>query len=119
MTNNDGTGTARRDDISGIQHREILEALSDAIHVVDQDMRIIFQNPAFSRWLGSLELNPNITGMNISEAFPFISEETLDDYRHVFSTGIVHLSSEETIIGGRNVLALILAIYTWSNKDIL
>ncbi|MCK5238665.1 MAG: PAS domain S-box protein [Candidatus Thorarchaeota archaeon] len=103
MTNNDGTDTARRGNVRGIQHREILEALSDAIHVVDQDMRIIFQNPAFSRWLGSLELNPNITGMKITEAFPFISGETLDEYRHVFSTGLVHLNSEETLIGGRKV----------------
>ncbi|MHA1909042.1 MAG: PAS domain S-box protein [Candidatus Thorarchaeota archaeon] len=103
MTNNDDKDTVRQDIVSGLQHREILYALSDAIHVVDQNMRIIFQNPAFSRWLRELDLDTEITGLQIAEAFPFISEKTLDDYRHVFSTGLVHQSSEVTMIGERSI----------------
>ncbi|MFW9849369.1 MAG: PAS domain-containing protein, partial [Candidatus Thorarchaeota archaeon] len=89
--------------VSGIKHREILEALNDAIHVIDRELKIVFQNPAFSRWLSELSLNPEIEGLQIAEAFPFISEETIDEYHYVFSTGLVHHNSEETEVDGKTV----------------
>ncbi len=43
MTNNDRTEIEEQGFVSRIQHGEILDALGDAIHVIDKDMRIIFQ----------------------------------------------------------------------------
>ncbi|MHA2425905.1 MAG: PAS domain S-box protein [Candidatus Thorarchaeota archaeon] len=103
MTNNDKKEMTKQSIVSRIEHRAILEALNDAIHVIDQSMTIVFQNPSISRWLRELNLNPNIEGMRISEAFPFIPEESLDEYRQVFSTGLVHQSSEETKLEGKRI----------------
>lgn len=86
------------------RYKIILDALGDAIHVVDRDLRIIYQNPAFTEWLGSLNRETIIVGKTIGEAFPFISEETLDEYRRLFSSGHTHLVTENTILEGREVI---------------
>ncbi|MDF1537851.1 MAG: PAS domain S-box protein [Candidatus Thorarchaeota archaeon] len=87
----------------GFKHREILEAIGDAIHVVDKNLKIIYQNPAFSKWLESLEMDPIISGRKLTEAFPFISTDTLDEYLHVFSKGEVHFTTESTEIKEREI----------------
>ncbi len=85
------------------QYKMILDALGDAIHVVDRNLVIIYQNSAFSDWLKSLNLNPNLIGKHLSEAFPFISNETIDEYRSVFTTGTNHIVIESTLINGREI----------------
>lgn len=78
------------------EYKIILDALGDAIHVVDKNLEIIYQNPAFSEWLISLELEKCIVGKKLRDAFPFLSEETVDEYRHVFTTGEMHVIKETT-----------------------
>ncbi|UCC20492.1 MAG: PAS domain-containing protein [Promethearchaeota archaeon] len=54
------------------QYLTILNSLSDAMHVIDRDLRIIYQNPAMNRWLQKLKVNSDIIGKTIFEAFPFL-----------------------------------------------
>ncbi|MFW9953313.1 MAG: PAS domain S-box protein [Candidatus Thorarchaeota archaeon] len=101
-----------------IEHEAILEALSDAIHVIDGNMVIAFQNAAFSTWLEKLHLDSNITGKRISDAFPFISNDVIREYQDVFATGVVHTSSEENLISGKSVFTEVTKIPLITNGSV-
>ena len=55
------------------QYLTILNSLGDAMHVVDKDLRFIYQNPAMIQWLEKLNLNSDIIDKNLFEAFPFLN----------------------------------------------
>ncbi|MHA1480444.1 MAG: PAS domain-containing sensor histidine kinase, partial [Candidatus Thorarchaeota archaeon] len=83
------------------QYRSILESMEDSIHVVNEDLKIILQNPALTQWMKELGLDSNISGKDIRKAFPFISDETLEEYTKIFQSGEIHTSLEKTDISGR------------------
>jgi len=85
------------------QYRKTLEAMDDPMHVIDEDFRINLMNPALTKWLNEIELDSDIMGMNITNAFPFFDSEVIDEYQQVFQTGIVHKSRESTKIGQRTI----------------
>ncbi|MHA1933734.1 MAG: PAS domain S-box protein [Candidatus Thorarchaeota archaeon] len=72
------------------QYQLILESLGDAIHVVDRDMTVILQNHAMYEWLSTFNLEQKIVGVKLIEAFPHLSQETLNEYEQVFNTGNTH-----------------------------
>ncbi len=86
-----------------VNFRLILDALGDAIHIVDKDLRIVYQNKAFSQWLSSLGLEANIVGKTIAEAFPFLQEDVHASYSRVFSTGELQEETDHISIEGRLV----------------
>ncbi|MFX1338814.1 MAG: PAS domain S-box protein [Promethearchaeota archaeon] len=86
------------------QYRATINSFSDPLHVVDKDLKIILANPAFERWLISLEVDENIVGKSIFEAFPFLPEIVRKQYEQVFSSGIPHFSEENTVIGDREII---------------
>lgn len=84
------------------QYRDIIHTLSDPIHVIDKDLRIIIANPTFSSWLEDLDLDGDITGKTISEAFPFLDVTIFDEYEYVFDTGETLSTEEKTTIEGND-----------------
>ncbi|MFX1367103.1 MAG: PAS domain S-box protein [Promethearchaeota archaeon] len=86
------------------QYRSILWALSDAIHVVDENLNIILVNPRLGSWVKELNLGDNITGMKLPEAFPFLTDSVFEEYREVFQTGEILTSEEKTLLGDREII---------------
>ncbi len=79
------------------QYLMILNSLNDAMHVVDKDLKIIFQNPAINQWLKVLDLNPNNIGKTIFEAFPFLDRDNVyNEYSTVFKSKKPLITVEET-----------------------
>ncbi len=85
-------------------YKVVLDTLGDAIHVVDRALKIIYQNPAFSEWLVTLNLETKLIGKHITEAFPFLSTDTIEEYMEVFSSGNPHVITETTEIDGKEVV---------------
>jgi len=83
------------------QYRSILESMEDSIHVVNEELKIVLQNHALTQWLKELGLDSNISGKRVSKAFPFISDETIEEYHQIFQSGEIHNSLEKTDISGR------------------
>ena len=50
----------------------LIEAMADAIQVVDRQLRILFCNKAGRNWFRQLGLPSDIVGKLIPEAFPFL-----------------------------------------------
>ena len=85
---------------SGKKYRSTLDALTDAVSVVDQDFTLVLANRSLTGWLRALGQGEDIIGKPFLEAFPFLPPSVLDEYREVFRTGTAMVSEESTQIGG-------------------
>lgn len=72
---------------SGKQYRSILESITEAIHVINNNMQIIFINSSFLNWLRTLDISTDIVGKKIENLFPFLPKKIVDEYQKVFQTG--------------------------------
>lgn len=89
---------------SELQLRTTLDSMADAIHVADEDLRIVLMNKRFKEWNRSLGLPTDVIGKNLLEVFPFLPDIVREEYRRVFETGET-LSSEETSeIAGETII---------------
>jgi len=86
---------------SELQYRNTIDSMGDAIHVIDKDLRLILINPAIIRWLEVLGLQTDVIGKKLNEAFPFLSEKVLDEYKQVLDSGETLITDEETFIKGK------------------
>lgn len=85
-------------------YRATLDALSDAVHVVDRDLRIVIYNERFGQWCRQRGIAGDVSGKTLMEVFSSLSADRLDQYRQVFETGISIITQEETVVGGRLVV---------------
>jgi diguanylate cyclase (GGDEF)-like protein/PAS domain S-box-containing protein len=74
------------------------------MHVIDTHYRIILFNAAFKKWCKSLKLNTNAVGRNVFEVFPFLPKKVKNEYRKVFKTKRMLISSETNKIGGGEII---------------
>ncbi|MEE9500819.1 MAG: PAS domain-containing protein, partial [Candidatus Aminicenantaceae bacterium] len=66
---------------SELQLRETLDAMGDAIHVIDKDRRIVLINKTFMRWLKELALDDKPVGKVFREVFPFLPAKVDKEYQ--------------------------------------
>ncbi|UCG89808.1 MAG: PAS domain S-box protein [Candidatus Heimdallarchaeota archaeon] len=83
----------------GLQLRQTLDSMGDAIHVVGPDLRFMLFNTAFKQWNKELGLPEDVIGQRLTDVFPFLSERIIGEYNHVFSTGEPIVTEERTTIG--------------------
>jgi PAS domain S-box-containing protein len=69
------------------QHHLVLDALTDAIHAIDRDHRIVLVNQAFHDWLRRYKLNDEPLGRPLSEVVPFLPKSSFAQYEKVFTSG--------------------------------
>ena len=77
-------------------HFSIIEAMGDAIHVVDRDFRIVLVNSAFVNLCKKTGLVTQPVGMNLFEVFAFLPDTVKDEMNHVFETGETLVTCEAT-----------------------
>ncbi|MGY5875652.1 MAG: response regulator [Candidatus Thorarchaeota archaeon] len=99
----DHTMTAKRLERSVQQHRTILDALTDALHVIDRNYTVIVQNPALKTWLESLRIVQDVVTKNLFEAFPFLPASIRDEYETVFETGETLITTERTELDRKTI----------------
>jgi PAS domain S-box-containing protein len=82
-------------------YREILDAMGDWIHVVDQDLKVVLFNAVFRRINRELGLDEEVVGRTPLEIFPFLPAKVVDEYRWVFANKKVLVTQETTRISDR------------------
>ena len=82
---------------------EMLEAMDEAVHVIDADFRILFQNGRVRQWQRQLGVAGDAVGRGLFEAYPFLPGSVRDEYRQVFETGRVMVTRETATYGGHEV----------------
>lgn len=89
---------------SEMQYRTTINSMSDSIHAVNSDLRIILVNDEFKKWTLEFGLTPDILGKTIFEAFPFLPEKVKTEYEHVLKTGEILMTEETTRIGNQDIV---------------
>lgn len=88
-----------------MRYRTTLDSMSDAIHVVDEDLQILLLNRRFRQWCEELDLPTDGEGKSLLEVFPFLPPNVAGEYRQVFESGEVLLTEEHLAIGGKELIA--------------
>ena len=86
------------------QYRMTINAMGDAIHVVDEDLKIHLINDSFIEWLEELGMETDVNGKVIPEAFSFLGPKVYEEYREVFRTGKTVVTEETNVIGGKEIV---------------
>jgi PAS domain S-box-containing protein len=86
------------------KYRLIIEALPDAVSVIDKDLKVIFANSNLLSWMHILGMPNDIIGRTVLDAFPFISPIVLDEYRTVFWEGRIVVTQESSRIGDAEIV---------------
>jgi len=89
---------------SELQHRTTIDALSDIIHVVGEDLKITLVNASFEDWCRRLGIDSKPLGRKVFEVFPFLPPHVREEYAHVFETGTSLVTEETTIFGGQELM---------------
>jgi len=90
---------------SAAQYHTTLDSMSDAIYVLDPDLRFVLINQTAQRWAEKFGLGPVGLGRELFEVMPFLSEEVREAYRHVFATGITQVSAVAYRFGDKEIFA--------------
>ncbi len=101
------------DEIKGLEenYRTIVNSLTDPIHVVDKNLKTTFLNPAMANWLTKLNINPNIVGKTVFEAFPFLDyEKVFSEYEKVFQSKTRLTSSGKSVIQNKIIFTELIKI---------
>jgi len=89
---------------SETQYRSTIDAMTDALHVVDRDLRILLINRAFLEWHGVLGLTVDVLGKRLGEVYDFLPPEVEQEYKQVFDTGRTLTTEETTRVGGEDII---------------
>ena len=94
---------------SELRYRTTLDAMGDAIHLVDPDLRFTLLNPAYRQWAREFGSGTtNIIGRTIFEVFPSVPDgvrdRVRDEYDQVFRTGETLVTEESTTFGDREFI---------------
>jgi diguanylate cyclase (GGDEF)-like protein/PAS domain S-box-containing protein len=85
------------------QYRTTIEAMGDAICVLDRDCRVELANRAFEALSRRAGRQGEIVGENLFALLPFVPEEVRDDYRRVFEEGKVIVTESTYVMNGEEI----------------
>ena len=83
------------------QHRTALDAVGDAIAVVDKELRLVYVNRPLKKRCAALGLEADMEGRCLLDAFPFLpAEKVRREYRSVFDTGQPLTTRDRVVVNG-------------------
>jgi PAS domain S-box-containing protein len=88
---------------SELQYRTTMDAMGDAVHMVDDQLRMILANKTLLQWNQRLGLETDILGKRFYDIFPFLPPKVQEEYHQVLINGQLLITEEETRIGGREI----------------
>ena len=101
------------------QYRSMIDAMGDAIHVVDKEMKILIANPTLLKWNERLGLETKIVDQTLSGLYPFLSDDTLKEYDTIFSTGKILVTEETTQIGKDVIVTEVRKIPVFEKEEVV
>ena len=80
--------------------RSVFNTISDSIHVIDREFRVLLANNAYLEITkrAGYELDP--CGQILFEIYPFLTQKVREEYLHVFETGQLLKTQEKNTIHG-------------------
>ncbi|MFA6216092.1 MAG: HD domain-containing phosphohydrolase [Candidatus Omnitrophota bacterium] len=86
------------------QYHAMIDAIGEAIHVIDKEFRIVLFNTSFKKLNESLGLESDVVGRKLFEVFCFLPDTVRAEYQKVFTSGKILVSEETNRIGERDIV---------------
>ncbi len=86
------------------RYRATIDSMGEAIHVVDADLRIELVNSTGETWFRRVGIEGEVLGLQVFEAFPFLTEAVRDEYRQVFANAEPLITEERNWVLGQEVV---------------
>ncbi len=100
------------------QYRITLNAMGDAIYVVDGELRFVLINTTFEAWLKESGLDTDVIGRSIFEALPALSHKVRNEYHKVLTSGETLVTEEMTKLGGMEFMTQTHKIPVYTNGNV-
>ncbi len=84
--------------------RTTIDSMTDALFVVDNDLRVILFNSSFRDWMKGYDMTSPIEGQSLIRVCPLISLKSLSEFEEVLISGQHHHSEEVLQVGGHQLL---------------
>ncbi len=82
---------------------QLLDLMTDAINLVDRQMRLVLVNRAYEQMLAENGIHDSPLGKNLFELLPFLGERVRREYEQVFESGEALISGEWNEVDERRV----------------
>jgi len=86
------------------QYRTALNSMGDAIHVVEENHRIVLFNSALLAWYRELGIETDVLGQRPYDLFSFLPPQVKDEYEQVFTSGQMLVTEEWLQLRGKEFL---------------
>jgi PAS domain S-box-containing protein len=90
----------RTEIIEPLELSDYFDAISDGIHIIDGNEKVIYCNKALHAWRKKMGIEGDIIGKKVLEAFPFLPNKAREEYRLVFRTGKILITDEVIKVNG-------------------
>jgi PAS domain S-box-containing protein len=100
------------------RYRTVLNSLADAIHVIDDNRKIVLQNDSCIKLNKFLGIDENVIDQNVLEVYPWNPKKVEEEYNWVFEKGKVLVNEHEFSTGEDKVITEVRKIPVFSGKDV-
>ncbi len=96
----------------------VLDAITDAVTVVDTRLTLLLANDAFIAWCEELGLETDVVGRDLFSVLPFLPPAARQQYERVIRTGRPLTSDRSLRFGDRNVTLREIRIPIFENGEV-
>ncbi len=86
-----------------LQYQAVIDAIVEPIHIVNENLEILFINKAFKKWSSDLQLESDIVGRSLFEVYSFLPDKIQDEYQQVFASQELLITEETQQIGSKEI----------------
>jgi PAS domain S-box-containing protein len=99
-------------------YQVVLDAITDAVTVVDTHLTLLLANDAFIAWCEELGLETDVVGRDLFSVLPFLPPAARQQYERVIRTGRPLTSDRSLRFGDRNVTLREIRIPIFDNGEV-
>ena len=96
--------TERRLQNSELRYKMTLDSMSQGIHLIDREFKVILFNKRCQNWNKELGLETDLIGKSIFDIYPFLGKKVRDEYQQIFETGRLLSTEESTVVFGKTFI---------------
>jgi PAS domain S-box-containing protein len=86
------------------QYRTTIDAMTDAVHVIDHNLKIVLFNSALFDWHKKFGFSTDLIGKSFFEIYPFLPSKVKGEYRRVFKKAKPVITQEKNVIDGLEII---------------
>ncbi|MGA1822396.1 MAG: PAS domain S-box protein [Thermoplasmatota archaeon] len=86
------------------RYRSTIDAMNDAIHLIDRDYTVLLANKLMLKWAREYGIGEQIVGSNVFNIFPHLGDDVRAEYNKVFSSGKSMVTEEINSVDGWEIV---------------